>query len=79
MTAAHQSGTDMLTELPCTFTTQREAQTALTEFRRRYRVALRGACIVGPDYFKAYRLHVPLGGTGFSAAEMASAIRAGNY
>lgn len=69
----------MLTELPISFSERQTAQTALTEFRRRYRIALRGACITGPDYFKAYRVHVPLGGTGFSAAEMASAMRAGNY
>lgn len=69
----------MLTELPIAFTDRRTAQTALTEVRRTYRVALRGACVTGPDYFKAYRVHVPLGGTGFSAAEMVSAMRAGNY
>ena len=69
----------MLTELPIAFSDRQTAQTALTEFRRRYRIALRGACITGPDYFKAYRLHVPIGGTGFSVAEMASAMRAGDY
>ena len=47
--------------------------------RKRYRVALRGAVVIGPDFFGAYHLHVPLGGTGFSAAEMASALRTGNY
>lgn len=69
----------MLHRIPASFTDKRTAQTALTEFRKRYRVALRGAVVIGPDYFGAYYLHVPLGGTGFSAAEMASALRAGNY
>lgn len=69
----------MLTQLPLTFIDKRTAQIALTEFRKRYRIALRGAVVIGPDYHKAYTLHVPLGGTGFSPAEMASAIRAGNY
>ena len=69
----------MLHRIPASFTDKRTAQTALTEFRKRYRVALRGAVVIGPDSFVAYHLHVPLGGTGFSAAEMASALRAGNY
>lgn len=69
----------MLTRLPLSFSTKRTAQTALTEFRKKYRVALRGACILGPDYHGSYSVHVPLGGTGFSAAEMASAMRAGDY
>jgi hypothetical protein len=69
----------MLTELHCTFSTRASAQTALTEFRKHYRIALRGACITGPDFHGAYRVHVPLGGTGFSNAEMSSAMRAGNY
>ncbi len=69
----------MLIELHCKFSTRDNAQTALTEFRKRYRVALRGACVTGPDHFGCYRVHVPLGGTGFSVAEMSSAMRAGNY
>jgi hypothetical protein len=68
----------MLTELHCTFFTRANARTALTEFRKRYRVALRGACVTGP-VLGTYRVHVPLGGTGFSNAEMSSAMRAGNY
>lgn len=69
----------MLTELHCSFSTRANAQAALTEFRKQYRVALRGACITGPDYHGVYRLHVPLGNTGFSNAEMSAAMRAGDY
>lgn len=69
----------MLTPIPASFSDKRTAQTALTEFRKRYRVALRGAVITGPDYFGAYRIHAPLGNTGFSVAELASALRAGDY
>ncbi len=69
----------MLHRIPASFTDKRTAQTALTEFRKRYRIALRGAVVIGPEYSGAYFLHVPLGGTGFSVSEFASALRAGNY
>lgn len=69
----------MLTAIPATFSDRRAAQIALTEFRKRYRVALRGAVVIGPDHHKGFTIHAPLGGTGFSAAEFASALRAGNY
>lgn len=69
----------MLTAIPVTYTDKRTAQTALTEFRKRYRVALRGAVVIGPDYHKGFTIHAPLCGTGFSATEFASALRAGNY
>lgn len=69
----------MLTAIPATFSDRRTAQTALTEFRKRYRVALRGAVVIGPDYHKGFTIHAPLNGTGFSATEFASALRAGNY
>lgn len=69
----------MLTVIPATFSDRRTAQIALTEFRKRYRVALRGAVVIGPDYHKGFKIHAPLDGTGFTAAEFASALRAGNY
>jgi hypothetical protein len=69
----------MLTRIPASFSTLQTARVALTEFRKRYRLALRGAVIIGPDYHGAFCVHAPLGSTGFSAAEMASALRAVNY
>ena len=66
----------MLTELHIDFQSREQAQRALTDLRKEYRIALRGACITGPDYFNCYRVHVPLGNTGFSNAEMCGAIRA---
>jgi hypothetical protein len=78
MPRTHQ-GLIMLTELQVTFSTRATAQHALTDFRKRYRIALRGACITGPHFRGEYRVHVPLGGTGFSNAEMSAELRAGNY
>lgn len=69
----------MLTRIPAAFTCAQDARAALTDLRRRYRLALRGAAVIGPDYFGAYYVHVQLGSTGFSAAEMAGALRAGDY
>lgn len=69
----------MLTVIPVTYTDKRAAQIALTEFRKRYRRALRGAVVIGPDYHKGFTIHAPLGDTGFSATEFANALRAGNY
>lgn len=66
----------MLTRIPLPFATAHAARHALTHIRKRYRVALRGACVLGPDYFGAHYAHVALGGTGFSAAELANAMRA---
>ena len=65
----------MLTRLHITFTSKREAQSTLTAFRKRYRVALRGACITGPHYHGRFELHVQLGATGFSNAEMSNAMQ----
>ena len=65
----------MLTPLYYTFRSRRDAQRCLTEFRKAYRVALRGACITGPDYFNEFTIHAPLGGTGFSNAELSAALR----
>lgn len=65
----------MLTPVPLPFTSAREAQSTLTAFRKRYRVALRGACIAGPDYHGQFRIHVQFRATGFSPAEMASAMQ----
>lgn len=69
----------MLTELYCTFSSKKTAQSALTEIRKKYRIALRGACITGPHYHGEFRVFVPLGATGFSNAEMSAEMRAGNY
>jgi len=66
----------MLTEIPITFASRVDAQRALTNVRKRYRIALRGAVVTGPDYHKRYGVHAPLGGTGFSPAEFASALHA---
>lgn len=71
----------MLTEVPCRFTTKNGAQAVLTATRRKYRVALRGACITptrcygGCSTQTVYVVHYPMGGTGFSPEEMASAMR----
>jgi hypothetical protein len=69
----------MLTELHVTFTERKTAQQALTDLRKRYRIALRGACVTGPHFNGEYRVHVPLGNTGFSNAEMSAELRAGSY
>ena len=66
----------MLTRIYHTVSTLAAAQTALIAFRKRYRVALRGACITGPDFHGIFTLHVPLDGTGFSNAEFSGALRA---
>jgi hypothetical protein len=69
----------MLTEIPIQFPSSDAARKCLTRFRKRYRIALRGAVagsvtsasgtgIVG-------RVWVELGNTGFSAAEFASAMQ----
>jgi hypothetical protein len=57
------------------FTGERAAKQVLTKFRKRHRVALRGAVVL-QDYSGAWYVHAPLGGTGFSAAEMAGALLA---
>lgn len=65
----------MLTEIYHTFETERRAKRILTQLRKAYRIALRGAvvcpyaCPRGPGF----RIHAPLGGTGMSGAEFASA------
>jgi hypothetical protein len=69
----------MLTQIPASFSTLQAARVALTEFRKHYKCAMRGAVIVGPDFHGAFYVHAPLGGSGFSAAEFAGALRAGNY
>jgi hypothetical protein len=65
----------MLTRVPLGFKSAREARATLTAFRKRYRVALRGACVTGPDYHGLYSVHVQFGATGFSPAEMADAMQ----
>lgn len=69
----------MLTAIPVTYTDKRTAQTALTEFRKKYRLALRGAVVCERAVIGGFVIVAPLGGTGFSAAEFTSALRAGNY
>ena len=64
----------MLTRIFHPFNSARSARSALTHMRKKYRIALRGACVIGPDYNGKFYVHVPLGGTGFSNAEMASAF-----
>ena len=66
----------MLKKIPLIFPSQHVAQAVLAEFRKTYRVALRGAVVTGPDYHGGYSAHLPLGGTGFSPAEAAGAMRA---
>lgn len=67
----------MLTAVPVQFFTQNGAQAVLTATRRKYRIALRGAVVLserwpGGDRFV---IHYPMGNTGFSPPEMASAMR----
>ena len=67
-----------LTRLYLPFATKKAAQTMLTKFRKRYGVALRGAVVIEHAHMgeTEFDIHVPLGGTGFSAAEMKSAMMA---
>lgn len=67
-----------LTRLYLPFTSEKIAKAMLTKFRRAYGVALRGAVVIEHTYRgeTEFDIHVPLGGTGFSAAEMKSAILA---
>lgn len=65
----------MLTRVPLGFHSAHEARATLTAFRKRYRVALRGACIIGPDYHGQFRIYVQFGRTGFSPAEMSNAMQ----
>ena len=63
----------MLTEiLGLYFKTKRDANSALTAMRKRYRVALRGS--VACECRHGYTLYVNLSGSGFSAAEFKSAV-----
>ena len=63
----------MLTEiLGLYFKTKRDANSALTAMRKRYRVALRGS--VACERQHGYTLHVNLNGSGFSAEEFRSAV-----
>lgn len=65
----------MLTRVPLSFHSAREAKATLTAFRKRYHVALRGACVTGPDYHGLFSVHVQFGATGFSPAELANAMQ----
>lgn len=69
----------MLTELYSpTYETKAKAHKALTQVRKRYRVALRGS-VACNDHDrtgkKVIRLHVNLSGSGFSSAELSSVLR----
>lgn len=60
------------------FTSGKRAKTALTECRKRYRIALRGAVVIEDRIEKAFYVHLPLGGTGYSVAEWAGNLRTCN-
>ena len=63
----------MLTEiLGLYFKTEKDAKSALTAMRKRYRVALRGS--VACERHHGYTLYVNLSGSGFSAEEFKSAV-----
>ena len=66
----------MLIQAPITFDSHLAAKRALTNVRRQRRIALRGAVVTGPDFFGRFYVHVKLGGTGFSAGEIASELHA---
>lgn len=65
-----------LTRLYTPFATKKAAQAALTKFRKHYGVALRGAVVIEHTHMgeTEYDLYIPFGGTGFSPAEMKSAM-----
>lgn len=66
----------MLTAASCTFTTESAAKAALQAVRKKHRVALRGAVVLPvPGIAFAWQVHLHLGGTGFSRAELGSALR----
>lgn len=72
-------GANMLTEIPASFSSKDAAQAALTDVRKTYRVALRGAVVIGPDYFGEFKIHAPIGGTGLSVGELAAVLRGERY
>lgn len=61
------------------FTSKARAKAALTAGRKRYHVALRGAVVIEDTLQPAWYVYLPLGGTGFSAAEWAGNLRAMEY
>jgi hypothetical protein len=68
----------MLTEIYHKFPSEKIARRTLIAFKKRYRVALRGAVVIErkyPEVHAGFHVHAPLGGTGFSNAEMTSALR----
>lgn len=65
----------MLTVIPFPYSSRAAGRKALTAFRKRYRVALRGAVVVAQYERGDFYIAAPLGGTGFSSAEFASALR----
>lgn len=74
----------MLTEIYHDFATESDARKALTIIRKKYRVALRGAVVIGKPFWDGenrivkgvapYRIWAELGSTGFSSAELASVL-----
>lgn len=58
------------------FTSKKRAQGALTEARKRYRVALRGAVVIQDSIEgSVWYVHLPLGNTGYSRDEWAGNLR----
>jgi hypothetical protein len=68
----------MLTEISTRFASEKAAKRALTNVRKRHRIALRGAVVIERRYVGegAFYVHAPLGGTGFSAEELAAELHA---
>lgn len=60
------------------FISEKRAKSALTECRKKYRVALRGAVVIEDTWERAFYVHLPLGGTGYSVAEWAGNLRTCN-
>ncbi len=65
----------MLTEAHCGFATESAARVALTGVRKTHRVALRGAVVLRVPGMLCFRVHYEMGGTGFSPAELGSALQ----
>lgn len=69
----------MLTKISgAPFTSEKRAKAALTECRKRYRVALRGAVVISDNFERAAFVYLPLGSTGYSATEWAGNLRSCN-
>jgi hypothetical protein len=60
------------------FVSEKRAKSALTACRCKYRVALRGAVVIEDKIDRAFYIHLPIGGTGYSVAEWAGNLRSCN-